>query len=146
MPTAARLAAAVCFALLGWGASDLIVDALPFERNLGWFYEINTLIAALCGWFIAGSRAPAGYGGAISYGLTATAGFIFWGLLFHSSHEMIQLSLRRQYDNAMEAVVAVFDIGLEFGQIMLTQDIILTFLIGGIVAGMVTEWFGQRFE
>ena len=112
MPTAARLAAAVCFALLGWGASDLIVDALPFERNLGWFYEINTLIAVLCGWFIAGSRAPAGYGGAISYGLTATAGFIFWGLLFHSSHEMIQLSLRRQYDNAMEAVVAVFDIGL----------------------------------
>ncbi len=146
MPTAARLAAAVCFAILGWFVSDLIIAALPYERDVGLFQPVNAGIAALCGWFVAGPRAPAGYRGAVSYGLTGTAAFLFWGLLFHSGYEMIQLSLRKQYDNAMEALVGVFEIALEFGQIMMTQDIILTFVLGGIFAGLVTEWFGQRFE
>jgi len=81
----------------------------------------------------------------VAHGLTGVVATIFWVLLAHSGYEMIKRSLRKQYDTGMEAVVAVFDIAIEDGATMISFEVILTLIVGGLVAGFVATWVGRRF-
>ncbi|WP_208354103.1 TrgA family protein [Pseudaestuariivita rosea] len=144
-PTAARLTAAIAFGCLSVILSNMVIDAMPTDLPAGHFIEINIALAALSGWLVAGSRAPAGYIAAISYGLTAIAVFLFLSLLTFSGYQMVINALRRQYDSGMEALVAVFEGMLQNFWIMATYEILGAFAIGAALAGLLTEWVGQRF-
>lgn len=147
MPTAGKMTAAVLFGILTWYASELIKPTFPEGTDLGFFTEINTAIGIICGWIVAGSRAGTGYNAAVSYGLTATAALVFWGLLLQSGGVMIRQSMRvsNSYGSAFEAVIDVFNLMLEHGAQMATPAIIGTLVIGGIVAGLITEFIGSRY-
>ncbi len=144
MPTFARLVAAVLFAALAWWVSGLIVPLMPNERPMGYFALINAAIGLIMGWRIQGGRAGNGYNAAIGISLTTVAAIVFWGLLINSSIVMVELSLRKSYDGAVEAVVGVVDLMAVHGRIMLDATVIGTLVVGGLVIGMVTEWASRR--
>ena len=149
MPTAGKLAAAVLFALIFWSASTQALqyyiaqdEALPL-----WFHPVNTGLAIVLGWIIAGSRAGrAGWMGAISYGLTAGISIAVACLFAQSFVRMIQLSLRRYYDGPGEAVVGVFGLMYDNALIVGRADVVLTILLGSILAGLAIEWTGRHFS
>lgn len=146
MPTAGRLVAGVLFALLAWMASQLIVPQFPAGFDPGRFAEVNAVIGFLCGWIVAGSRANTTWSGAVSYGLTATIALVFWGLFVHGFAVMIEKSLDKLYDGPVEALADVFGLMFENALLMAVQPVVLTLVIGGIVAGIVTEMAARAWR
>ena len=146
MPTMGRLVGAILFAGLAWYTSLLIIPLFPVETNLGLFQEVNTFFGLIAGWTVAGPRAGLGYVAAFSYGLTALVAMVVMALLFNSSVVRVEQSLRKRYDGPGEAVTDVFQMFVDHAIMMATPEIIGTLLIGGIVGGLVTEFFGQRFS
>lgn len=145
-PTAARTTAAICLAILGWILSDQVRLLFPEGKAFGVFNQVNAGIGFLCGWFIVGTRAGQGYGHGVSHGLTGAASLVFWGLFIQAANEMTRLAMRHRYDGPLEAMAAVFEIGVEFGQMMLVQNILMTVFFGGIITGWLTEYVGRRFK
>jgi hypothetical protein len=145
MPTMGRLIGAVLFAPLGFYLATLAIPLFPEGTDPPYFIPIAALSGLLSGWIIAGSRAGDGYVAAIGYGLTAGAGMAFWALFSTSFVEMIERSLDKRYKGAMEAVVSVFELGMDYATVMNTSVLVTTILAGSIVAGVITEFFGRRF-
>lgn len=146
MLTAARLVAGVMFAILAWYVSELIKPLFPEGRDVGRFSEVNAAISFVVGWRIAGTRAPAGWGGAVSYGLTATFFLTLWCLFLQSFGVMITQSLRKAYDGPIEAIIGVFELMVEHALIMADVEVIGTLVVGGVIAALVVEWSGRRWR
>tara|TARA_B110000977_G_scaffold151439_1_gene192211 strand:+ start:4383 stop:4823 length:441 start_codon:yes stop_codon:yes gene_type:complete len=146
MSTMGRLVGAILFAGLAWYTSLLIIPLFPVGTNLGLFQEVNTFFGLIAGWTVAGPRAGLGYVAALSYGLTALVAMVVMALFFNSSVVMVEQSLRKRYDGPGEAVTDVFQMFVDHAIMMATPEIIGTLLIGGIVGGLVTEFFGRRFS
>ncbi len=146
MPTMGRLVGAILFAGLAWYTSLLIIPLFPVGTNLGLFQEVNTFFGLIAGWTVAGPRAGLGYVAAFSYGLTALVAMVVMALFFNSSVVMVEQSLRKRYDGPGEAATDVFQMCVDHAIVMATPEIIGTLVIGGIVGGLVTEFFGRRFS
>jgi hypothetical protein len=146
MPTAAKLIAALLWAVLAWYTSQLIKPLFPEGTDVGWFAEVNALIGIVIGWQVAGSRAGGTWAAAISYGVTATVALVLWCLFLHSFAEMIRLSLRKLYEGPVDALVGVFALMVDYGQMILDPQVIVTLLVGGIIAGILTEMAGRNWR
>lgn len=146
MLTAGKLVAAILFAGLAWWTSQVIIPLFPEGSDPGQFEWVNTAVGFATGWVIAGNRAGTGRGAAIGYGLTTVAGLVFWALFVNCTAEMIRLSLRKSYDGPVEAVIGIFYLMVENGQIMLDPTVIGTLVIGGVVAALVVEQAGRNFR
>ncbi len=146
MPTAAKLVAAILWGVLAWYVSQLIKPLFPEGTDLGFYAEVNAVIGVAMGWQVAGKRAGTTWAGAISYGLTATVAVVFWGLFLHSFAEMVRMSTRKLYDGPVDAVVGVFALMAEYGTLMLDTTVIGTLVIGGVLAGLLTEWTARNFR
>lgn len=146
MPTAAKLIAAILWAALAWYTSQLIKPLFPEGSDLGLFAEVNAAIGLVIGWQVAGSRAGGTWSAAISYGITATAALVLWCLFLHCFAEMVRLSLRRVYDGPVDALVGVFALMVENGRLMLDGQVIGTLVVGGIIAGILTEMAARRWR
>ncbi|HKK98107.1 MAG TPA: TrgA family protein [Marivita sp.] len=144
MPTAAKAIAALCLAALGYLSSELVKTLLPDIQNFGRFSEFNAGLGLLVGWVIVGRRAGRGTKDAIANGLTGVAALIFWALFFHASYEMFDLSLKRRFDGPVEAFAAIFEIGIEYGTILVNPMMIATFLIGALLTGYLSEYAAKR--
>lgn len=145
MPTAGKLVAAIMFTGLGVLVTYLIVPQFPEGTNFGWFMPGNALIGLLAGWIVAGSRAGRGYYNALGYGLTAMVLMVSWGLLIYSSIEMVERSIRKMYDGPVDAVVSVFELGVDYLRVIASVELVLFLVIGGLICGVVTDFFAQRF-
>ncbi len=145
MPTMGRLVAAVLFGALAYYVSTLVIPLFEEGTVPGGFALINTGFGILMGWIVAGKRAGDGYRAAIGYGLTAMAAMVFWVLFAHSFIQMIKLSLRKSYDGPVEAVTDVFNLAIKLGLMAATPEVLTALVVGGIAAGLVTEFFGRRF-
>jgi hypothetical protein len=140
MPTAAKLAAAIVFAIVGWIAANYFVPALGEDTQVGLFREVVALIGVFVGWRVMGPSVGKGYFEAAGSGLKTSVVYVFFALLLFSIYEMIQLSMSaRGYDGPMEAVLDIFNLMLEHGLEMLTPEVIGTLVIGGILGGVITE-------
>lgn len=145
MPTAAKAIAALCLAALGYVASELVKTLLPEIQNFGIFSEFNAALGLLVGWIVVGRRAGRGTKDAIANGLTGVAALIFWSLFINASNEMFQLSLKRRFSGPVEAFAAIFEIGIEYGQILINPLMIVTFLIGALITGYLSEFAARRW-
>ena len=139
MPTASRLIAALCLIVVAFLISGMIIDNGDEGKDYGYFTVVNMLLGAVCGWKIMGKRAGRGWTAGINNGLTGVVSLIFWGLFVQGCYEMFRLAMRNRYDGPFEAVLAIFQIGVEFGKQLLYPEIIATILIGSVVAGVATE-------
>ncbi|TMV06558.1 TrgA family protein [Ruegeria sediminis] len=146
MPTATRLVAACCLALLAFIVSGQVIDLSPEGTNFGYFTFVNIGLGLVCGWIVMGKRAGKGTTAAINNGLTGMAAMVFWGLFVQGCNEMFTLAMRHRYDGPFEALLAIFQIGVEFGKVLLEPHIIVTLLVGAVLSGLATEAAWRRWR
>ena len=124
----------------------MIPPLLPENMNIGWLHQVNLVLGLVCGWWIAGPRIGRGYPEGISAGLTGMAALVFWGLFIQSFNEMLGRALERRYAGPVEGITAVFELGAEFGLLLLNGPLI-GFLIGSSIAvGLIAEWASHRWS
>ena len=146
MPTAAKLAALVLFGALTWAVSNLVVRHFPEGSDPGWFAEVNATAGAILGWRIAGPRGGTGWTSAVGYGITATIAIVAVATFLQCFAIMIRQSLRRLYDGPVEALVDVFELMVRNGEYLLHAEGLGTLAVGGVLAGLLTEWVGRNFR
>jgi Na+-transporting NADH:ubiquinone oxidoreductase subunit NqrD len=61
---------------------------------------------------------------------------VFWALFVQGCYEMFRLAMRHRYDGPFEALLAIFKIGLDYGQLLLVPEILVTLGVGAVVAGL----------
>jgi hypothetical protein len=147
MPTAAKFVAAICFAIFGAVAAEVVKPALPEGTQFGYFVPICAIIGLLNGWIVMGVLAGHGYRDAMGSGVRTAIQIVVWGLLVFSIYEMILRSMNvNRYDGPMEAITAAFGLMLDYGKLLLKPAILGTFLVGGLIGGAITEWTGKRWN
>lgn len=146
MPTAAKLVAALCLAALGYVVSDLIRPLLPASTHFGLFNYVNALIGLVMGWRVVGRRAGRGMSAAIGNGFTGTVALVFWGLFVQATNEMVRRSFARHFDSMVEAIAAIFEHMVEYGEIMLDAKVVVALLLGGIATGILAEIAAGRWR
>lgn len=146
MPTAAKLTAAIFFALLGWFSGDLVKAVLPEGARTGLINETLAALGAVSGSMMSGRRAGDGYRASFGYGLTTAALITFWGIFSFAGYEMLQRSLDRRYDGAIEALQEMVSLGLEYSVLIAVPSIIGTIIVGGLFGGWLTEWVAKRWS
>lgn len=146
MPTAAKLFSGICLAVLGYIVSEILKTQLPSGTAFGRFSEINSVIGFICGWLVLGSRAGRGFAAGISNGFTGVVALTFWGLFVQSVYKMVQESMKHRYDGVVEAIAAVFEIGVKLGEHLINAPVILTLLVGAIASGMISETVSRHWR
>lgn len=146
MPTAAKLVAAAMFALVGLVGALYYSPLLPEGTQVRWLPHSAAIIGFLCGWMIMGRQAGRGVRTAIGNGISTVVALVFWLALGWSIYEMVVRSTKMMYDGPMEAVLAVFDLMVGYGRLMLAPEIIGTVVIGGVLGGIATELAGRRWS
>ena len=146
MPSAAKLFAALCLMVLAFIVSGQIMPLFEEGKDFGYFTVINMAIGAVVGWSVMGRRAGKGFTPAINNGLTGVVVMVFWCLFVQGCNEMFRLAMRNWYDGPFEAVLAIFEIGFEFAQMMVVPNILTTLLIGSIATGLITEHASRKWR
>ncbi|MDF1804581.1 TrgA family protein [Thalassovita sp.] len=146
MPTAARLIAALVLAATAWLVSQTIKTHLPEGTQFGWFDYVNVALGALVGWITIGGRSGRGMSAAVGNGLTGIFMLLLWAIFLQASNEMLRQALRRYYRGPVEALLDVFDIGMEYALIVVNLDVAVPLLVGGILAGILSELGGRHWR
>ncbi len=146
MPTAARLVAAICLAIVAFIVSGMIMPLMPDSTDFGYFVPVNVMLGILAGWIIMGPRAGRGTTAAINNGLTGVLVLVLWGLGVQAGYEMFRLAMKFRYDGPMEAIVAIFRIGAEFGVMIATAPILTFLIVSAVISGLVVEFAGTRWR
>lgn len=146
MPTAGRFVGAIFFGFIAWYVSELFKPLMPEGTAFGNFSGYNAVIGIVVGWVMLGLRAHPDNKASIGAGLTTSFLVLFWGLLIHAMVEMLKLSLRKRYDGAGEAVIAVFKMMVKYAVMMATPEILIVLFGGGLVAGIVSGWAQRRWN
>ena len=146
MPTAGRLVAAAVLAAMGWCASFLIALLMVEDPPFEWFAQINAAAGFVLGWTVIGVRLKPSAKGIVVHGLTGAFAWVFWALFALSTIKMLERSLRKQYDQAMEAVTAVLEIAFEDLQVMTSGSVMFVVLGGGVLAAYLGAKTAQAFD
>lgn len=146
MPTAAKLAAAVFFAVLGYLTAELIKPLMPEGMQFGYFSVACAAIGAATGWRVMGVLVGRTWRAAIESGLRTMVTMVFWSVLLLAIYDMVQQSMKLRYDGPVEAIQAVFEISLEYLKVMINAAVIATLLAGGVLGGLFTEWASRRWR
>ncbi|MDA7429866.1 TrgA family protein [Primorskyibacter aestuariivivens] len=146
MPTIPKLVAAICLAALAYFVSGMVVPLMPEGTDFGIFRPLNVLIGLVTGWVYVGRQHMETMAEGVSYGLTGAGILTGVSLFLQSSNEMIRLAMRHRYDGPVEAVAAVFQIGVEFGAVVFTIPVIAALAIGGFATGFVTYIVSLRWR
>lgn len=146
MPTAARVIAAIMFAILGYIIAGWVKPLLPEGQPTPYLYPVSTIVPALSAWKVVGRLIGRGWTNAINTGVYGMAVALFFTLLTFAIGEMVKRSMRFQYDGPMDAIVGMFGIVLEYGVLLLTPHILATILIGGAITGIVAEWAENKWH
>lgn len=145
MPTAAKLVAAIAFALVGAVAARGYVPLMPEHAAPGLLVPACALIGALAGWFVVGPRAGALWRFAPSNGLSGAIVLAAAVLVLFSTYEMLSRALDKRYSGPEEALQGVFGIAWDHMTTMADIRVLGPLIIGGVLGGVVTEWAGRRW-
>ncbi|WP_109312166.1 TrgA family protein [Ruegeria sp. AU67] len=146
MPTAPKLVSGLCLLIVAFLVSSMVIENGDEGKNYGMFTYVNMALGVICGWWIMGKRAGRGWTAAINNGLTGIVALVFWGLFVQGVNEMLRLAMRHRYDGPFEALIAIFKIGVEYGQQLVVPEILWTLLIGALVTGLATEEAARRWR
>ena len=144
MPTAAKLVAAICFALVGvffaQAAAPYFLDAKPPK----YFMALCLVNGIWAGWVLCGRNAVSISSG-IGTGLTAAVGTAFVALFAASFLRMLTKSLRRAYDGPFEALIDVGQMLADYAIAIGNIQTIGILICGGIVGGGIAGYFGRKY-
>ncbi|MEZ5911927.1 MAG: TrgA family protein [Paracoccaceae bacterium] len=146
MPTAAKLIAAITFAVIAFVAAETMKPHLPEGTQFGQFSLICAGIGAAVGWTVMGELAGRGMRAAMGYGIRTSVTIGFWALLGFSVYEMIQRSLDLRYNGLSEGVEGAMQLILDYGAVLLqAHDVLAVLLAGGLLGGLLTEFVSRRW-
>ncbi|MFC2969055.1 TrgA family protein [Acidimangrovimonas pyrenivorans] len=145
MPTAAKLIAAIAFALVAYSGAEAFKPAMPPDTQFGYFSYVCAGIGLLCGWQLMGDLVGRSYRFAIAAGLRTSATIVFFALLLFSARQMVLRSMKMRYHGPVDALQAMFGLAVDYGRMMLTPDVLIALLVGGAFAGLLTEWVSRRW-
>ncbi|SDW48901.1 hypothetical protein SAMN05444358_101973 [Ruegeria halocynthiae] len=146
MPTASRLVAALCLLVIAFLVSSMIIDNGEEGKSYGSFTYVNMVLGIVCGWVIMGKRAGRGWTAGVNNGLTGVVALVFWGLFVQGTYEMFSQAMRHRFGGPFEALLAIFKIGVGYGEQLLTPEILITLGIGAVVSGVLTEIAVRRWR
>lgn len=146
MPTAAKLVAAICFAIVGWLGANAFVPLMGENAKFGALREISALIGLFVGWLVMGPRVGKSYVSASGSGLVTMVVLVFFALLTLSTYLMLQQTTKMVYDGPMNAVLGVFDFMVQTGRKMLVPPVMGLLVLGGVVGGVLAEAAGRRWR
>jgi hypothetical protein len=144
MPTAAKLVAAVLFAIVGAIAAHLYLPTLPEGTPPGYLREVSAGVGLICGWRVMGRRVGKGMGEAAGSGIVTSVVMLFWVLLIFSTQTMIHRSMRSLYDGPMDALLGVLSLMYDYGLNLAAPATPVALLVGGMVAGWIAEIVHKR--
>ncbi|WP_292965274.1 TrgA family protein [Novosphingobium sp. UBA1939] len=139
MPTASKLVAAVLFAIVGAVAAHLFLPTLPEGTPPGYLREVSAAVGAFWGWRTMGRRVGKGMGEAAGSGIVTSVVMLFWVMLLFSVYLMIRRSMRGLFDGPMDALLGVLNIMYDYGHNLLAPGTPIALIVGGILAGWLTE-------
>lgn len=93
-----------------------------------------------------GRRAGRGITAAINNGLAGVFVLILWAIFLQAANEMVRRALRNRYDDPFEAIVAIFQIGAEFGLMIATVPMAVALVVGVVISGLLTEFAYNRWS
>ncbi|MEJ6395019.1 TrgA family protein [Gymnodinialimonas sp. 2305UL16-5] len=146
MPTGSKLIGAITFFAVGWFAALQVLKTLPEGTPATYFPLVIALIGLTQGWMLAGVRAGAGFSAAISTGLRTSLQIAFLGLALFALRTMFMRSANLRYDNPGEATIETLELFLEYFLQSLTLEIWGTLLVGGVIAGIATEFAAKAWR
>jgi hypothetical protein len=146
MPTAAKLVAAIAFAIVGAIAAHLFLPVLPEGTPPGYLREVSALFGLVCGWRIMGRRVGKGMGEAAGSGILTAVCLLFWVMLFFSGFTMIRRSMRMLYDGPVDALLGAMSIMFDYGKLLAAPATPVALLIGGVLAGWLAEATRRRYS
>jgi len=146
MPTAAKLVAALSFAFLAWVTGIMIEGVMPENQRVGYLYPVAIASGVIAGWFVSGAAKRARWIDAASTGMRTAVTATLIALVSFSVGTMIQISMRGRYRGPMDALLDIVNQFFNFGSLLLFLPVVVTILLGGAVAGMVTEVAGRRWR
>lgn len=146
MPTAAKLAAALLFALVAFATSRAVMALFPTGTQFGAFALICAAIGALVGWRVMGPRAGKGLSSSAGAGVATSFVVVFWAIFFFALDEMLKNSIRTHYDGPFDAIVGAFEIAAQYAAALFDPTILGLLLVGGALSGLVVEWVSRRWR
>jgi len=146
MPTAAKLFAAVAFAIIAFFTAEVFKPAMPEGTAFGPFSFVCAFFGLLCGWLLMGGLAGHGMVQAAGSGIRTSLTTLFFVLIFFSIYEMVLLSMKLRYDGPTQAILGAFDLAGGYIKKMGRTDFLLVLLGGGALGGMLTEWANRRWK
>ncbi|MDV7144439.1 TrgA family protein [Tropicimonas sp. TH_r6] len=147
MPTAAKLFAAIGFALVAFFASEIYKPLLPEGTQTGMLSMVNTVIGALVGWSVMGRLAGKGRYAAIGTALRTIAVFLFYVLVLWAGVEMLERSTSLHYEGPTEALTAMMELIAEYFLLMISEPEVPIVLVGGgILAAFLSDWAAERWS
>jgi hypothetical protein len=144
LPTFAGLVAAVLFAALGVGVSELTRPYFDEGYPLTWLHPVAAFMGLIVGWFFTGPKLQKNTGNPIAIGLTSAVVQALLTLFAFASELMLDRALRNSYATVMEAVAGVFEAMLDYGVKVAQPDVVVATLVGGVLIGSVTAWVARR--
>jgi hypothetical protein len=146
MPTGAKAMAAICFAVAGFITALTYIPNMPEAGRVGSMPLMVALLGAIVGWRVMGNAVGKGYFRAIGSGWKTMIVLIFFALLLFGIYEMLQQSVRMRYDGPLEAILDVFQRMLDRSLPILSPQVLAAIVIGGGIAGMLTENANRRWR
>jgi len=147
MPTAAKLVSALLFAAVGYLAAEAYAQTLPPGQPRQWLTPIVAAIGLGQGWVTMGGLVGQGISVAITTGVRVSVQIAFWAVLGFGLYEMFHRSTRLRYDGLGEAVIAAFDLFLEYGLSLVSATTCLVILlVGGALSGVLAEVVSRRWS
>jgi len=140
MPDAAKLVAAIFIGSLAYVASVLVMPLLPDSTQFGRFIEVNVIIGIVSGWMVMGKRAGRGLTAAINNGLGGALVLVIWALFIHSCYQMFDRAMSNWYTSVLDALAAIFQLMAKYALILTDPLVMVSLAVGGIVAGLCTEY------
>ena len=146
MPTAAKLVAALSFAFLAWVVCIVIESIMPADQRVGQMYPVSIAIGAICGWFISGAAKRARHLEAASTGIRTAILAALAVLLTFAVTTMLEISMRGRYRGPMDALLDIVNQFIDYAALLMSVEVAVAVLVGGAIAGMITESAGRRWR
>lgn len=146
MPTASKLMAAVCFAVVGFIMANYYAMNMPDATAAGPIREGAAAVGALVGWWVLGPTVGKGYVEAAGAGVKTAVILAVTALFLLAMREMLINSVKMRYDTALDAILDVFQTMATRSYGLVSLGVFGTILLGGIVSGLLTENAARRWK
>ncbi|MDP4033815.1 MAG: TrgA family protein [Pseudorhodobacter sp.] len=148
MPTAAKLVAAIAFALIAYLAAHFYALAMPEGRPSGVLREVSAVVGVLCGWFVMGPFAPRARNrvDSMGAGIRTSLTIVVVVVLIFACADMLDRAMKGRYKTPLDAMLGIFEQALGLVPPLAQPDILGVLLLGGLVGGALAHWAGQKWN